>query len=142
MTSQDNNVLSRYSELLRFLVSGGVAFLVNLGVLYAFTEVFRVWYLVSSVIAFLITFIVSFIIQKNWTFKNKGLEGVTTQIGMSLIMAIINLGLNTTMMYVFVDHAHIHYLTAQVVATGFIAIETYFIYKFIIFKSHNNQIYS
>lgn len=142
MSFWGNNVFIRHAEILRFLVSGGIAFLVSIGVLYLLTEVFDIWYLISSILSFLVTFIVSFVIQKNWTFKNRGLEGISSQIGMSLVMAIINLGLNTSMMYVFVEYIHLHYLSAQILATGLIAIETYFIYKYIIFTQKENKKYS
>lgn len=125
--------LIRHAEILRFLISGGFAFFANIGVLYLATDVFGVWYLASSVLSFISAFFVSFSMQKFWTFKNRETDRMTSQLGMSLVMAVVNLGLNTGMMYLLVEDGHFHYLIAQVITAGIIAIETYFIYKHIIF---------
>lgn len=126
-------LILRQAELLRFLISGGTAFLANITLIYLFTDVLQVWYLTSSVIAFIGAFIVSFSMQKFWTFKNREADRMSAQLGMSILLALCNLGVNTLLMYVFVEYVYMHYLVAVVLATGVIAVETYFVYKYIIF---------
>ena len=124
---------SRHGQLLRFFISGGMAFFANIGVMYVLTDRLAVWYLVSSIFAFIGSFVVSFSMQKYWTFKNREADRMSQQLRMSLVLAVANLGINTVLMYLFVDYVHLHYLAAVVCSAGLIAIETYFIYKYIIF---------
>ena len=121
------------AELLRFLVSGVIAFLTGIFTLYLFTDRLGVWYLSSSVLAFIAAFAVSFSLQKFWTFQDKQVDTMPSQFGMSLLLAVSNLLINTVLMYVFVEYMHFHYLLAQVFITSIIAVETYFIYKYVIF---------
>lgn len=110
-----------------------MAFSANIALLFLFTNEFGFWYLISSVIAFTGALFVSFLMQKYWTFRSSEHGAVVTEAWMTIILALINLILNTVLMYIFVELVHVYYLLAQVLAAGIIAIETYFVYKNIIF---------
>ncbi len=127
--------LRRYAQFVRFLIAGGTAFLSNILALYLIADVLGVWYLRASVCAFVVAFLVSFSLQKFWTFKDKEVSRVHAQLGVSLMVAFINLGINTLLMYLLVEWGGLHHLPAQVIATGIIAIETYFVYKYVIFAA-------
>ena len=128
-------IMFRHGEKLRFLISGGIAFSVNISFLYLLTDVFGVWYLFSSVVASVIAFFVSFTMQKFWTFQSKDKKGVTKELLLTLLLVLFNLCVNTVLMYLFVEDIHLHYITAQIVAAIILAIETYFVYKYVIFRS-------
>ena len=134
-------LIRRNGELLRFLVSGVIAFLTGIFILYLFTDRLGMWYLASSVIAFIGAFALSFALQKFWTFQDKNTHNVSSQLGMSALLALFNLLFNTTLMFFFVEQAHLHYLTAQVGATSVVAIETYAMFKYVIFpkKARSNS---
>lgn len=120
-------------KIFRYLVSGGSAAVVHVGMLFVFVELFHLWYVLSSMSAFLIAFVVSFLLQKFWTFQNTSREGVHKQAGVYFIVAVINLALNTLLIYVFVEYFNFHYLIGQIVASGLIAISSFFIYSKFIF---------
>ena len=128
-------IIFRHGEKLRFLISGGLAFLTSISILYVFTDILHVWYIISSVLAFVFAFGVSFSLQKFWTFRNHNIEVLRTQMSFSFIVALINLAINTVLLYGMVEFGHLYYLVAQVIATGLIACETYFVYKHVIFRS-------
>ena len=54
-------------------------------------------------------------------------------------IALANLAFNTFLMYLFVDRFHIWYLLAQILASGLIAFESFFISRHIVFKSKVNN---
>lgn len=134
MFSSLHALIVQHGQFIRFLISGGTAFLANLVLIYLFTDMLHVWYLLSSVFAFVGAFVVSFSLQKFWTFKNREVDRMSAQLGLSLMTALFNLGVNTALMYLLVEYAHLHYLTAVVCTTGIIAVETFFVYKYIIFS--------
>ena len=126
-----------HTRIFRFLLSGGTAFGTDIILLYLFTDIFGVWYLASAVAAFILAFGVSFTLQKFWTFKDNSRDGIHMQMGVYFFVAVINLALNTLLVYVFVERADLHYLFAQAVASALIAVESFFIYQHFIFKKMN-----
>ncbi len=128
------STLKKFGAPLRFLISGGTAALVLLGVLSALTEVLEVWYLASSVIAFCCAFVTSFTLHKFWTFNDPHLQRVPLQASAHLVVGLINLGVNTALLYMFVEYFHVHYLVSQILISGGIAVVSYFVYKHVIFR--------
>lgn len=124
----------RYGALVRFLVSGGSAAAVLLAVLYVFTDIVGLWYLASSVIAFLCAFVVSFTLHKFWTFADPHIGRAPTQAAAHFTAGLINLGLNTAFLYMLVDYAGVHYLVSQILVSGSLAIVSFFVYKHFIFR--------
>jgi len=124
----------KYRQIIRYIISGGTAALVNLVLLYVFTDFLKVWYLFSSVLAFCLAFFVSFFLQKYWTFSDWGKGKMYQQMGVYFAVSVANLGVNTGLLYLAVDKLKIWYLLAQVLVLAIIAIESFIIYKFLIFE--------
>jgi len=128
-----------FTRLVRFVISGGTATAVNLGALFLLTHVFGLWYLTSSVIAFMVAFFVSFSLQKFWTFEDASRARLRSQAAIYLIVILIGLAINTTLLYVLVEMAHLHYLVAQLISGVFIAVMNYFSYKHLVFRGTGAQ---
>lgn len=126
-------------KIFRYLVSGGSAAVVHIAMLFVFVEFFHLWYVLGSVFAFLIAFVVSFLLQKFWTFKNTNKDGIHKQATVYFIVAVINLGLNTLFIYLAVEFLNLHYILGQIVASGLIAISSFFIYSKFIF--HHKSVF-
>jgi putative flippase GtrA len=133
---------SRYSRILRFLVAGGSAGAVDLGVLYVFVHLFGMWYLLSSVIAFLVALSVSFTLQKFWTFKDPSVTGIHLQIFQYAVLAGVDLLINTASMFLLVEFAGFRdlVLLAQILTAGGIAVGNYFVYRHIIFRDTRSEV--
>src|SRR3989344_3074899 len=124
----------RFAKVARYLIAGSAAAVTNLVSLYFFTSILQIWYIISTVLAFIIAFIVSFTLQKFWTFTDSSTERWKSQATLYLAITSTNLGLNTLLMYIAVDYLHIHYLVAQFFISGLIAVESYFVYQIFVFK--------
>ena len=125
----------KYGRVIRFLIAGGTTLLTNLALLYVLKDIFDLWYITASIIGFVGAFGVSFSLQKFWTFGERSFASLHIQVGLSLIVALSNLLLNTFIMYILVDHLNVYYLFAQTIASAIIACESFFVYKYIIFVS-------
>ncbi|MES2216169.1 MAG: GtrA family protein [Patescibacteria group bacterium] len=123
-----------YRRVFRYLIAGGTAAATDLILLFVFTSVLHIWYLLSAIMAFLIAFGVSFTLQKFWTFDDQSTDRWKAQATIYMVIAAINLGLNTLLMYVAVDVGHFHYFISQFVISGLLAFEQYFIYQIFVFK--------
>lgn len=118
------------NRLFRFFISGMVAALTDLGLLYWLTEVAGIWYLISAAIAFLVAVLISFTLQKLWTFKNYNFnyQILRRQLSLFIVLVIINLFFNTGSMYFLVEKLNLPYLFSQVLIGGLIAISNFLIY--------------
>lgn len=132
--SLPNLNLQNFYQILRYFISGGTALLLDLALLFLFTTIFGLWYLISTVAAFAIAIIVSFLLQKLWTFKDATADRTKKQFIVYIAVAIGNTVLNTFFVYFFVQYLGIFYLLSQIIAAGIIAIESFFIYQHFIFN--------
>ncbi len=119
-------------HVMKFLIAGGAGLSVNLGIFHTL-YVLGVPYLAGSVIAFLISMVVGFTLQKYWTFEERTLERARTQFMLYGTLALCNLAVNTLIVYLFVEYASAHYLIAQTIGAGSVAVVSYFVYRFYIF---------
>lgn len=122
------------AQVVKFLISGGTATLVGFIALYAFTEFAGIWYLFSVVLAFIFSFIVSFTLQKFWTFDDRRTEKMHHQAFFYLLTTLTNLVLNLLIVFLLVEKAGFWYMLAQFIAEAVIAVESFLVYKFAIFK--------
>lgn len=128
------------AKVVRYLISGGTAAFVNVALLYLFTDIFGVWYIASAVISFILAFAVSFMLQKFWTFQDSSKDGVHKQAAAYLCVALVNLFLNTGLLYLQVEYLHIHYILSQLIASMLIAFESFFVYQIFIFREKTGKI--
>lgn len=127
--------MDKFSKIIRYIISGGTAAVINLVALRIFVEVFNIWYIYSAIYSFLIAFCVSFTLQKFWTFNDRQTHKIKSQTTIYFLVSVTNLGVNTLLMYIFVDFVHIHYFLSQILSSGLLAISSYFIYSLFIFKN-------
>ena len=124
----------RAYHIVRYLISGGTAALSNIGFLFLLVHFFHVHYLYASGIAFIMSIAVSFTMQKFWTFQDTPLHDVHVQFTRYLVVLLVNLALNTLLMYIFVEEMGLWYLYAQILATALVAIVGYFGYTYFVFR--------
>jgi glycosyltransferase involved in cell wall biosynthesis/putative flippase GtrA len=119
----------------RYLIAGGIAASVHLGLLFILTSFFSVWYIVSTTFAIIAASVVSFLSHKFWTFKDKDVSKINLQTAYYLAMQGANVLINLGLMYILVDKLGFWYMTAQIISSGAIAFESYLVYRFFVFKS-------
>jgi len=127
--------MKHFHSLFKYLVSGGSSACANLGILYLLTEYAHVHYLQSAVLSFTVAFFISFLLQKFWTFQDMRKEVIHQQMIWYLCLSLINLLLNTLLIYILVEYAHLWYLAAAVVSGALLAVSNFFIYKHVIFTT-------
>jgi dolichol-phosphate mannosyltransferase len=121
-------------RMTRYVVTGAISAAVDLGALWALTELAGIWYLASSVAAFIISYGVNFLLHKYWTFKSLNLLSMKRELPLHLSLALINLGLNTLLVYAFVEYLGVWYFLAQVIVAGIIALESFTLLSRFIFR--------
>lgn len=125
----------KYHKIVKYVLSGGTAVLVNLVVLYVMVEFLHLWYLLGAIVSFVFGLITSYTLQKFWTFKDGNTQNMPIQFLSFALFALLMLGLNTLLIYFFVDVLKIWYLLAQAMSSLLIAFINYNVFNKIIFKN-------
>lgn len=91
---------SRTAEIVRFAVTGGVCFLVELAILILLKGRFGVDTLIATPVAFLVSVILNYLLCVVWVFRGAKNRGAGAKAGF-LITSLVGLGLNELLMLLF-----------------------------------------
>lgn len=126
------------NQILKFGVVGGLAFIIDYGILIFLTEVFHINYLISTTISFIVSVIFNYIMSLFWVFDVDENKNRTTVFSVFIILSVIGLLLNDLFMWVFVDGMSIHYLIAKIIATLLVMIYNFITRKLFLEKRESN----
>lgn len=118
----------------RYFVCGVIAAALNVFTLYLFTDIFGVWYLYSSIVAFFVSVLVSFSLQKFVVFRDWNTSSLHHQFSRFFAAVVLGVLTNTIIMYICVDVFGIWYILSQLIAGFFVMIQNFLFYKFFIFN--------
>jgi putative flippase GtrA len=136
MTGAIKRKLYKHKLYVKYVIAGGTAAMSDFILLFIFTDILHVWYIISATLAFIVAFFVSFFLQKFWTFRDNSRDKMYKQMAMYLAVGATNTCLNAGGMYVLVDKFGVWYIFAQAVMAIGLALGSFVIYRFVIFKKH------
>jgi glycosyltransferase involved in cell wall biosynthesis/putative flippase GtrA len=122
---------------IKYVIAGGTSAVVDLGLLYIFTEIIGLWYLFSAAIAFIFGLLASFTLHKFWTFREHSLRRMKKQFIFFSALSVLNVCLNIILLYLAVDVLHIWYMAAQFVIMGMLALLNFALNKTVTFRHEN-----
>lgn len=115
----------KLKELFRFVVAGGVSFIVEYGIFVLLTDEFNIYYLLSSGISFSISVILNYFICMKWVFENVKNQGVISGM-MFIFVSITGLLINEFFMWFFVGTFLINYKFAKIITAIVVLFWNYF----------------
>lgn len=125
--------------VVKYIISGGLAAVLNLALLYTLTEYMGILYLYSSVIAYVVGTMFAFTLQKFWTFRDRHLESLRRQFMSYGIIAGMNFFLNPAILAFFVEVLQVWYMISQLIAMAFLAIISFTLNKTITFRNREQE---
>lgn len=107
-------------RFLRFAVVGCSGVLVNMGMLALFTEIFHLYYLISSIIAIELSILSNFMLNDTWTWQDRKKRSFRTRLFRYHVSAgISGLLFNWGLLLLLTKAFHIHYLLANLIGICF-----------------------
>jgi putative flippase GtrA len=100
---------------LGYVFFGGIAALVDVGLLYFFTEFFGFHYLISAIFSYIFGMITNYSLNKFFNFKNKSRK-IVRQFGLFIVVALIGLGLNQFILWILVEFIGLWYILAKIIS--------------------------
>jgi putative flippase GtrA len=140
---KDQSTRDLVNKFSRFFFAGLFSTGLNLVLLYVFVQRLGLWYLLASAIAFIISVATHFFLQRLWVFAHAHggpAHSVTRQFSGFTALALINLALNSLLMYVFVSMFGMNYLVSQTVIRILLACLNYVAYDRLVFKRPHTPI--
>lgn len=120
---------------LKYAISGGLAAILNISLLYALTDFFGLWYVVSSVTVYVISTILNFALLKFWAFRDPNLKNIHRQLVIFGALATVNFFISPSLLVFFVEVMGLWYLTGQLLVLAMLALTNFIINKKIIFRA-------
>lgn len=120
-------------QIFRYLFSGGIAFIVDFGLLYLLTDILNVHYLLSSIISFSAGLIITYLFSIFWIFNERRLNNRTYEFLVFCLIGAIGLLLTSLFMWAFTDILQIHYLFSKVITTIIVFVWNFVAKKIILF---------
>ncbi len=133
-------------QYIKFVISGGTALAAELVLIALLTEIFHLWYVVSSGIAITMGFGISFYLQKFWTFRHDCVKKIYKEMLLYLVVAVIGIIVNVWGIKFLVETFRsyysfpLDYVFAQAFMGFCLGIGNFVFYKFIIFVKEKKHI--
>jgi len=129
-----NQTDKTHIQFFRYIFVGFAAFIVDFMSLYAFTDVFQVYYLISAALAFTLGLLANYALSINWVFNNRTLDNVWSEFILFAIIGIIGLGLNELFIWLFTDYIGLYYLISKIFAAMLILFWNFSARKITLFR--------
>jgi putative flippase GtrA len=123
----------KYTKLVRFLVSGGSAALVEYCTFLFLGSTFHINIFFANSLSFLCGLIVSFLLNKRWVFRSK--KKTYGEFIRYFILALVNLAISNIAIDLLVNGVHLKQFIAKIYVMMIIALWNYIIFSKLIFHS-------
>lgn len=131
------NRSSLLGQVVRYLFTGGVAFLLDFGLFVLCFYAFEWHYLLANLIGLVAGLVINYILSVVWVFvackrtleRNKGLE-----FALFALVGIAGVGLNQLLMYLMVDEFGLNELVSKMIAAVLVLIWNFGARKLMLFR--------
>jgi putative flippase GtrA len=120
---------------LKFTLIGATAFVINLALLWLFTDVMHIHYVISFIVSAQISIFWNFVWHDNWTWgKVEKQKSLADRLKAFEAIYISSLIANTVLIYVFTEYFSLHYIVSMVIAVGITFVYNYAMQSKVTFK--------
>lgn len=110
-----------FSTFCKYLVAGGMGFLLDFGTLYLLFNILGINYLLAAAIAFTVGLVFVYLSSNKWVFDERRMEGrQVLEFTLFAIIGLVGLGLTVLFMWLLVDFVGIYPLVAKLITTGLV----------------------
>ena len=124
-----------FLQFFRYVFVGGIATIVDWGILFLLTDFVHIYHLVSAIIAFIAGLITNFFLSKILVFKaNEAKVNPVLEFVSYAIIGVIGLGITELIMFLFTNCWSVHYMISKVIATVIVLAWNYLARRIVIYK--------
>lgn len=121
-------------QIIKFVIVGMLAFLIDYGIMVVLTDVFSVYYLFASTISFSISVIFNYICSMKFVFSGNKNGSKKKEFILFIVLSILGLMINQIAMVIFVEKLNIIVKISKIFATAIVMVWNFITRKILIEK--------
>ena len=121
-------------QMVRYSISGAIAFSVDMALLFILTESAGINYLIAAVVAFCTGMLIVYLLSVNWVFEKHSFKSKQKEIWIFVLIGVIGLGLNEVIIWSFTEFVNLHYMMSKMISTVIVYFWNFFNRKYILFN--------
>ena len=122
------------NQILKFGVVGGIAFVIDYGILFLLAKVIGLNELISAAISFIISLTFNYFLRTQWVFEAK--KQTPKEVIIFVLLSVVGLGINEVLIYLGTKKLGIDVMIVKLFATAIVMVYNFITRKLIIEK-HN-----
>ncbi len=122
------------NQILKFGVVGGIAFVIDYGILFLLAKVIGLNELISAAISFIISLTFNYFLSTKWVFEAK--KQTPKEVIIFVLLSVVGLGINELLIYLGTKKLGIDVMIVKLFATAIVMVYNFITRKLIIEK-HN-----
>jgi len=122
------------NQILKFGVVGGIAFVIDYGILFLLAKVIGLNELLSAAISFIISLTFNYFLSTKWVFEAK--KQTPKEVIIFVLLSVVGLGINELLIYLGTKKLGIDVMIVKLFATAIVMVYNFITRKLIIEK-HN-----
>ena len=109
-------------QMFKFVVVGGLSFVLDFIIYYVLTNFFSVYYLVAGFFSFSLSLIFNYLMSMKFVFKSKDNLKKTHEFMIFVTLSVMGLGINLLSLFILVDQFKMNDLIAKVFVAGIVMV--------------------
>ena len=122
------------NQILKFGVVGGIAFVIDYGILFLLAKVIGLNELISAAISFIISLTFNYFLSTKWVFEAK--KQTPKEVIIFVLLSVVGLGINEALIYLGTKKLGIDVMIVKLFATAIVMVYN-FITRKLILEKHN-----
>lgn len=120
------------NQILKFGVVGGIAFVIDYGILFLLAKVIGLNELISAAISFIISLTFNYFLSTKWVFEAK--KQTPKEVIIFVLLSVVGLGINEVLIYLGTKKLRIDVMIVKLFATAIVMVYNFITRKLIIEK--------
>ncbi len=110
------------AQVMKFVLVGGMSFVLDFIIYYVLTNFFSVYYLVAGFFSFSLSLIFNYLMSMKFVFKSKDNLKKTHEFMIFVTLSVMGLGINLLSLFILVDQFKMNDLIAKVFVAGIVMV--------------------
>ncbi|MBT4875035.1 MAG: GtrA family protein [Desulfobacula sp.] len=127
------NQMRVIADFIRYIVVGGLAFIIDFSCLVFFTEIVGFHYLVSAPIAFIISLIFSYLLCVKWVFKYRVFTNKRIESSIFCVVGLFGILITEGILTIFTPVVG-DYKIVKIISTAVVLFWNFFMRRYLLFK--------
>lgn len=109
-------------QLIKFGIVGVISTLLDYGLMVLFTEVFGIYYLLSSTLSYAVSLVFNYAASMKYVFRGKEDMNKVKEFVIFTVLCLMGMGLNQLVLWLIVEKIGISYMISKIFATAVVMV--------------------